>query len=73
MLGSRRASVTVAAGALQKARLIAYKRGTVKIMNRAGLEKAACGCYRQLNQLLKRWRNGSSRASQAQLKRTLSH
>jgi CRP-like cAMP-binding protein len=55
MLGSRRASVTVAAGALQKARLIAYKRGTVNIMDRAGLEKAACDCYRQLSRQMELW------------------
>jgi CRP-like cAMP-binding protein len=46
MLGTRRSSVTVAAGALQKAGLIAYARGQVVICNRAGLEGAACECYR---------------------------
>ncbi|MGA7079764.1 MAG: Crp/Fnr family transcriptional regulator [Terriglobales bacterium] len=53
MLGSRRASVTVAAGILQKAGLISYTRGSVKILNRQKLEDAACACYgivrRQLN------------------------
>src|SRR6202041_3451124 len=38
MLGPRRASVTVAAGFLQKAGLISYTRGDVKIVDRAGLE-----------------------------------
>ena len=37
MLGTRRSSVTVAAGVLQKAGLITYKRGHVKIEDRAGL------------------------------------
>jgi CRP-like cAMP-binding protein len=40
MLGTRRASVTVAAGILQKAGLITYKRGAVNVENRARLEEA---------------------------------
>ena len=45
MLGTRRSSVTVAAGILQKAGLIRYSHGHVRIENRKGLEKAACECY----------------------------
>jgi CRP-like cAMP-binding protein len=56
MLGTRRASVTDAASALQKARLIAYTRGKVKVANRPGLEKASCVCYRQMNLQSRRWR-----------------
>jgi len=41
MLGTRRASVTVAAGVLQKAGLIKYTRGAVTIVNRNKLEGAA--------------------------------
>ena len=46
MIGARRASVTEIAGTLQRAGLIDYKRGKIRIRNRAGLETAACECYR---------------------------
>jgi CRP-like cAMP-binding protein len=45
MLGVRRPSVTVVAGALKKAGLIQYSRGKVAILNRKGLEAGACECY----------------------------
>jgi CRP-like cAMP-binding protein len=45
MLGTRRPTVTVVAGALQEARLIAYTHGRVTVLDRKGLESAACGCY----------------------------
>ncbi len=45
MLGTRRSSVTVAAGMLVKAGLIDHTRGVVHIENRLGLEEAACECY----------------------------
>ena len=48
MLGVRRPGVTVAMGALQKAGLIAHGRGNVTVVNRAGLEKASCECYRTI-------------------------
>jgi CRP-like cAMP-binding protein len=55
MLGARRASVTLAAGALQKAKMITYTRGNVTIVNRANLEKADCDCYQAIQQQKKRW------------------
>jgi CRP-like cAMP-binding protein len=45
MLGVTRPSVSIAAGMLQKAGLIHYVRGTVTILDRPGLEAAACECY----------------------------
>lgn len=55
MLGARRSSVTVAAGILQKAGLIAYTRGDVKIVQRAKLERAACECYGLMQRQVKVW------------------
>ncbi len=45
MLGTGRATVTLAAGILQRSKLIEYRRGKVEILNRKGLEGAACECY----------------------------
>jgi CRP-like cAMP-binding protein len=55
MLGTRRASVTVAAGILQKAGLISYTRGNVTVLNREKLEDAACDCYDVVRQQLAKW------------------
>jgi hypothetical protein len=57
MLGSRRASVTVAAGALQKSGLIEYSRGSVRIVNRAKLEDAACDCYQVIERQKQKWQS----------------
>lgn len=51
MLGTGRPSVSIAAGMLQKAGMIEYSRGEVKILNRKSLEEAACECYGVLQNL----------------------
>jgi len=52
MLGTDRPSVSLAAGGLQKRKIIEYTRGSVRILNRKKLESSACECYgiiRQFN------------------------
>ncbi|MGB7847161.1 MAG: Crp/Fnr family transcriptional regulator [Candidatus Acidiferrum sp.] len=55
MLGTRRSSVTVAAGMLQKAGLISQVRGGVEIVDRRLLEAACCDCYGMMTQQAKKW------------------
>ena len=50
MLGAHRQSVTLAAGNLQKAGLIRYSRGKLTILDREGMEAAACDCYRAVKE-----------------------
>lgn len=59
MLGGRRESVTVAAGHLQDAGLIHYKRGYIRVLDRPGLEHCACECYCVLRKETDRLRSGS--------------
>jgi CRP-like cAMP-binding protein len=46
MLGTRRSGVAIAASTLQHAGYIKYAHGTINILDRPGLEQAACECYR---------------------------
>lgn len=45
MLGVRREAVNKAASGLQRAGLISYSRGTLRIVDRGGLELVTCPCY----------------------------
>jgi len=45
MLGVRREGVTEAAGKLQKAGVISYRRGHIKVLDRTRLEHMSCECY----------------------------
>ena len=45
MLGVRREGVTEAAGKLQKAGVIKYRRGHIKVLDRPKLERMSCECY----------------------------
>jgi CRP-like cAMP-binding protein len=57
MLGTRRSSVTVAAGMLQKAGLIAHTRGDVRIIDQKRLEEASCECYGLMQRQIEKWRS----------------
>jgi CRP-like cAMP-binding protein len=59
MLGTRRSSVSVAAGVLQKAGFITYTRGSVQIENRPGLMSAACECYESMLRQTASWKKES--------------
>lgn len=45
MLGVQRSAITIAAGALQKKKLIRYTRGEIDVLDRRGLEAESCECY----------------------------
>ncbi len=54
MLGVRRECITEAAGKLQRAGLISYRRGHISVLDRAGLEIHSCECYAVVKAELKR-------------------
>jgi CRP-like cAMP-binding protein len=56
MLGTRRSSVSVAAGVLQKAGMITYTRGNVTVTDKNKLRGAACDCYVAIQQQEENWR-----------------
>ncbi len=58
MLGVARPSVSTAASALQDAGLVHYTRGLVTVVDRQGLEDAACECYRIIEDEFGRLRGG---------------
>jgi CRP-like cAMP-binding protein len=61
MLGVRREGITEAAGNLQHAGLISYRRGHITVLDRSGLESLTCECYqvvkKEFNRLLNDVRN----------------
>jgi len=58
MLGSRRTTVTAAAGTLQSKGLIRYSRGRIHIVDPAGLEKEACECYATVREIYQNFYSG---------------
>ena len=50
MLGTDRPTVSLAAGVLQRNKIIEYTRGAVKIVSRRKLEDSACECYGVMQQ-----------------------
>lgn len=54
LLGVRRSGVTTAAGELQRRQLIRYSRGGIRILDRPGLQQAACDCYQRLSAIYSR-------------------
>lgn len=54
MLGVRRPAVSIAGATLQRAGLIRYTRGKISVVDRQGLEEAACECYRHVKRVYDR-------------------
>jgi CRP-like cAMP-binding protein len=69
MLGVCRSTVTLAAGALQRAGLIRYRRGAITVLDRPGLEAVSCECYHVIREQYERMlpRTGARPSSRRQL------
>src|SRR5207249_3637539 len=63
LLGTRRSSVTVAAGMLQKAGAISCTRGRITILDTVKLQSMACECYALVQQRLGSWSIASQAAA----------
>jgi len=66
MLGTRRSSVTVAAGVLHKAGLIRYSRGKVEILSLPRLQKSSCECYEMMQAQKQRWEREQAEVAMAE-------
>ena len=53
LLGTKRVTITAAAGELQRAKLIEYRRGHIHILNRTKMKALACDCYSTVRELNK--------------------
>jgi CRP-like cAMP-binding protein len=72
MLGVRREGVTEAAGKLQRAGVIEYSRGRIRVLDRPLLERMACECYEVVRKEFMRllpWDNGQV-SSAAKIEKT---
>src|SRR5581483_7585114 len=68
MLGTGRPTVSVAAAVLQRAGFIEYSRGVVKVVNRDGLQQAACECYPVVQQVpFSSWNSPCQRSPAARI------
>jgi CRP-like cAMP-binding protein len=54
LMGVRRQTVSIAAGTLQRAGFITYRRGVLRVLDRPGLESGSCECYEILKHLYNR-------------------
>lgn len=60
IFGVRRESITEAAGKLQRAGIISYRRGHISVLDRAGLEAGSCECYALVRREMRRLLAGAS-------------
>jgi CRP-like cAMP-binding protein len=58
LLGVRRQTISIVAGTLQRAGLITYRRGILRVLDREGLEASSCECYTALKHLYDRIMKG---------------